>query len=371
MRVIAFYLPQFHEIPENNKWWGEGFTEWKNMKQSKPLYPGHYQPRVPLNNNYYSLDDINILKWQSRLAKEYNVHGFCFYHYWFNGKLLLEKPVEKFLNDKSIDINFCLSWANETWTRSWASKKDEILIEQNYGSKKEWEKHFYYLLPFFNDKRYIKNNNKPVFVIYRPEQIEKINEMIDYWQELAKQNNLPGISFVYQQVDYYLSKDGNKPKFDYRIEYQPSYAFTLINRKTLKTKIRKVVSKTLARFEKIFKTELRSRIKQDVKRYNYDDVWNFILKQRPDHKAIPCAFVDWDNTPRRSNRGTSIDGASPDKFKYYYELLYKKTMKYYETDLLFVFAWNEWAEGGYLEPDSKYEYGYLKAIKDVHDKYEI
>ncbi|RRQ78488.1 glycoside hydrolase family 99-like domain-containing protein, partial [Enterococcus faecium] len=199
MRVIAFYLPQFHEIPENNEWWGEGFTEWTNVKTARPLYSGHYQPREPINDNYYDLLNDDVKEWQVSIAKKNGIYGFCFYHYWFDGKMLLEKPVEQFLKNKNLDINFCLSWANEPWTKAWVSKNDSILIEQNYGNEENWEKHFDYLLPFFKDSRYICNDGKPLFVIYRPEQIGCLNEMLDYWQILAKKNGLAGIDFAYQQ----------------------------------------------------------------------------------------------------------------------------------------------------------------------------
>ena len=149
MKIITFYLPQFHTIPENDEWWGEGFTEWVNMKKAQPLYEGHYQPRVPLNNNYYDLSDPETMRWQVSLANKYGVYGWCLYHYWFNGKLLLEKPVENLLRDKSLNIHYCLSWANEPWTNGWVAEKAKVLIAQRYGREKEWKEHFDYLLPFF------------------------------------------------------------------------------------------------------------------------------------------------------------------------------------------------------------------------------
>lgn len=151
MKVIAFYLPQFHEIPENNEWWGKGFTEWVNVKKAKPLYRGQNQPRVPLQRNYYNLEDVSVQEWQVELAKKYGVYGFCMYHYWFNGHLLLEKPVEQYLKNNKLDLPFCLCWANENWTNVWAAGGNKILISQTYGDKNEWKKHFDYFLPFFKD----------------------------------------------------------------------------------------------------------------------------------------------------------------------------------------------------------------------------
>ena len=162
MKIIAFYLPQYHEIPENNKWWGKGFTEWVNVKKAHPLFEGHYQPRVPLNKNYYNLLDEEVQKWQVSLAKKYGIYGFCFYHYWFDGHLLLEKPVEQWLKNRDLDLPFCICWANENWTQAWVSKESTVLIAQKYGDKEMWRRHFEYLLPYFKDTRYIKENGRPL-----------------------------------------------------------------------------------------------------------------------------------------------------------------------------------------------------------------
>ena len=205
MKIIAFYLPQFHEIPENNKWWGKGFTEWVNVKKARPLFENHNQPRVPLNKNYYNLLDEKTQKEQVKLANDYGLYGFCFYHYWFDGKLLLEKPVEKFLKNKSLDTHFCICWANEHWTNAWANKEAKVLIEQKYGNKKEWKDHFDYLLNFFKDDRYIKENNKPLLVIYRPELIDCLKEMLEFWDEEAKKHGFAGLDFAYQHAGYTVS----------------------------------------------------------------------------------------------------------------------------------------------------------------------
>ena len=165
MKIIAFYLPQFHSFPENDEWWGKGFTEWTNVKRAKPSFKGHYQPRIPLNKNYYNLTDVNALKWQADIAKKYGVYGFCYYHYWFDGHMLMEKPMEIMLQNKEVDLPFCICWANENWTKAWAQHSRKVLIAQTYGDKKDWEKHFYYLLPFFKDKRYIYKDGMPIFVI--------------------------------------------------------------------------------------------------------------------------------------------------------------------------------------------------------------
>jgi lipopolysaccharide biosynthesis protein len=159
-KIITHYLPQFHSIPENDLWWGVGFTEWSNVRRAIPLFNGHVQPKKPLNDNYYDLTNPAVLREQVELARNFGIDGFCFYHYWFNGKLLLEKPVELFVQDDRNNISFCFSWANEKWTRAWDGKSNEVLIEQNYGCRLDWEKHFNYLLPFFQDKRNGNAENK-------------------------------------------------------------------------------------------------------------------------------------------------------------------------------------------------------------------
>lgn len=369
MRTIALYLPQFHTIPENDQWWGKGFTEWVNIKKAKPLFEGHNQPRIPLNNNYYDLSDIEVMQWQVKLAKENGIYGFCFYHYWFTGKLLLEKPVENFLHS-NIDFHYCLSWANEHWTNQWVSDKWDVLIEQKYGNEKEWGEHFDYLLQYFQDPRYIKCEGKPVFVIYRPDIIDKRKEMLAYWNKLAREHNFPGICFVFQRSEFLLnSLNTDMNMFDYCAAYQPVLAQTQINLQGQHFILARKLKRSLFRFiEQHFKFDARAvaitKKGRSLNFFDYDEVWKKILNE-PDifSSMIASAFVDWDNTPRRGKRGSVIIGGSPEKFEKYLELLIKKSRVNYKTDLLFIFAWNEWAEGGYLEPDEKNGYGYLNAIK--------
>lgn len=367
MKVIAFYLPQFHSIPENDMMWGKGFTEWVNVKKSKPLFKGHYQPRKPLNDNYYNLLDDDIKKWQVNLAKEHGIYGFCFYHYWFNGKKLLEKPVEQFLNNSNLDISFCLSWANEAWSKAWVSKSDEVLYEQEYGNEKNWEEHFTYLLPFFKDKRYIKENNKPLFIIYRPELIDCLNEMLDYLDKRAKECGFSGIAFAYQHVNFYLKKNKDDSRFSYNIEYEPAYSMSELRKdnktKTFLLKFGKFVDKICMN---LFNKTLSEFYLKKVRKFSYSELWEKNIERVPcSKKSIPGIFVDWDNTPRRGTKGSVAIGASPDKFKKYLSMKLENIQKYYSAEYIFIFAWNEWAEGGYLEPDEKFQYGYLEALKEV------
>lgn len=364
MKVLAFYLPQFHRIPENDEWWGEGFTEWVNMKKAKSLYEGHYQPRVPLNNNYYDLSDVENIRWQAELAKKYGVYGFCVYHYWFHGKLLLEKPWELFLENKDIDLPFCLCWANEHWNNGWVSEENRILIAQEFDDKNDWKNHFDYYLKFFKDKRYIKEDGKPLLVIYYPNIIGCLNEMLDYWNKLAKENGFNGIKFIYQHPLFHYKKNADRSRFDYGIEFQPQFTQYKMQSKLglLSIKARTKLSMFLQNKFKIY-----IKLKQkEVTRISYDKVWEETLKLKPmDEKMIPGAFVDWDNTPRKGLRGSAFEGATPCKFKKYFRQQVIRTREVYKKDKIFLFAWNEWAEGGYLEPDQKNGYGYLEAIRDT------
>lgn len=359
MKIIAYYLPQFHSFPENDNWWGKGYTDWVGVKKAEPIFKGHNQPRIPLNNNYYNLTDINVLKWQAEIAKKYGVYGFCYYHYWFEGKMLMEKPAELMLENKDINLPFCICWANHSWTRAWADHNREVLMEQKYGTREDWEKHFYYLLQFFRDDRYICIDGKPLFVIYRPNDIGVLRPMIECWNELAKKNGLEGISYAYQHYDYDHTKDEGGELFSYGIEFQPG-----------KVKDEQLIYTLPIIFRKI-KNVLVNKMKLPQSKsssmwYSYDDVWKRILKSTPvDEKMIPGAFVDFDNTPRYKKMAAIYYEATPEKFRYYLSKQIQHAKEVYNKDLMFMFAWNEWGEGGYLEPDEKYGYGMLEAIKDA------
>lgn len=358
MKIIAFYLPQFHEFSENDKWWGKGFTEWTNVKNAKPVFDGHRQPKIPLNQNYYNLLDIETLRWQSGLSNQYGIYGFCFYHYWFEGKMLMNRPMELLLENADINQRFCICWANENWTKAWAKKEKTVLIEQKYGTEKDWINHFEYLLPFFKDKRYIKIEGKPLFIIYRPELISVLRNMISCWDKLAKQNGLPGIKLAYQHWTYNHLAYETGDLFDYGIEFQP-------------TIVRKQQQKTFQVIRRKILNEIVTMLKLPQKRwstiyYDYDDAWNRILHTKPrDAKMIPGAFVDWDNTPRYKKQASIVVGYSKEKFQEYLSMQIKRAKDVYHKDMLFLFAWNEWGEGGYLEPDEDEKFGRLEAVRDA------
>lgn len=370
MKIIPLYLPQFHTIPENDEWWGKGFTEWVNVRDAKPLFEGHNQPRVPLNNNYYDLSDIETLKWQCRIAKEYGIYGFCMYHYWFNGHLLLEKPMEMLLAHPEIDIKYCISWANHDWTDAWkaSNRQPKVLIAHNFDDEKDWVDHFNYLLPFFKDPRYMTENNKPLMVIYIPNIIRKLKKMLDVWSQMARDNGFDGLTFIYQSAASSFDNSWDHSLFDYGVEMNPGYV-GLANRQKNSSFFPKLMkySHEIKRFLHIRRSLLPQKKITEVSKADYDYTWQRILELRPISNApkmIPCAFTDWDNTPRHKERGYLFQGVSPDKFKSYFKQLIDNTKNFYDTDMIFVFAWNEWAEGGYLEPDEKNGFAFLEAIKE-------
>lgn len=374
MKIIAFYLPQFHNIPENDEWWGDGFTEWVNVKKTKPAFEGHDQPRIPLNNNYYNLLDDNVKIWQAELAKKYGIYGFAYYHYWFNGHMLLEKPMEQMLANKKVDIPFCISWANEPWTKAWVGNERKTLIAQRYGNEKEWKEHFDYLLQFFEDDRYIKVDGKPLFIIYRPEIVPCLNEMIDCWQKLARKNGFSGIKIACQSNDYYLIKKRDDSRIDYNIEFQPDFSCGALRRQRFSTvrAIRRDITRFVGKHFGIDLYRFGQKTLQQLDKTNrvdYDKVWKKIVSTKPfSEKNIPGAYVGWDNSPRYGERATIYIGDTPEKFEYYMDLQIKNAKENYATDMMFMYAWNEWAEGGYLEPDERNGYKNLEAIKNALEK---
>lgn len=367
LKIIAFYLPQFHSIKENDKWWGKGFTEWTNVKKAVPLYPGHDQPRIPLNDNYYNLlnDDTKI--WQANLAKKYGVYGFCYYHYWFKGKKLLEKPAEQMLKNKSIDLPFCFCWANENWSRNWDGGNREIIVKQDYGEKKDWEEHFQYLLTFFKDSRYITVNGKPLLVIYKPDLINSIYEMVSYFKKRIVEEGFPGICLAFQFPTYYMDVFYRDDIFDYMIEFEPVFSRNNIVRHSSKKIeiVRKFFGeKTITKYRNS-KNQLKHTFAKPhhLSMFFYDEAWEKILNQKWNNKLLPGTFVDWDNTPRNKH-GVVYSGFTIEKFEDNIKKLVKRA--YQENkQMLFINAWNEWGEGAYLEPDERYGYRKLEAIRSA------
>lgn len=356
MKIIAYYLPQFHTFPENEKWWGKGFTEWTNVKNAKPIYKGHNQPRIPLDNNYYDLTNVETIRWQSKLAQKYGIYGFCYYHYWFNGRKIMEKPMELMLADSQITLPFCISWANHDWTKSWAKKSKELLMKQTYGQEENWVMHFNYLLKFFKDKRYIKMGNRPVFILYQPQNMPVVREMFTLWNKLAIENGFDGICYMYQHFQYNHMQDANGDLFDFGIEYEPMFT---------KQRLLYTFPSLFHKFshEISSKVHLKQWLWNSIQ-YNYDTVWNDILNRMPrDNKMIPGAFIDWDNSPRYGKDACFYPGYTSEKFENYLKQQIINAKEKYHKDIIFLFAWNEWGEGGYMEPDVKEKYARLEAVQ--------
>ena len=351
------YLPQYHEIDENNRWWGKGYTEWTAVKRAKPLFKGHVQPKVPLNNNYYDLSDktASTWKWQAELAVKYGVYGFCIYYYWSNGKQLLHKPLEILFDHPEIQINYCLCWANESWTRTWYGLEKEILMKQEYGSKEDWEKHFKYLLKFFKDNRYIKVNNKPMLNIYRSSDIEKLDGILDSWNKLAKKNGFDGIYIVASNNNGDLEKRDDL--VDAYYNFEPGY--TLKHKLSIVKKLYYSINVFIRRMiNRVFKFRMVEHVIDAAK-------LSKIMSKRIDKTKKPVfkgAFTMWDNTPRRSYEGLIYKNTTPELF---YQTLKNigEAQVNEELDYVYVNAWNEWGEGCYLEPDTTNKYQYLEAIK--------
>lgn len=374
MNILAYYLPQFHRVKENDEWWGEGFTEWTNVKRSVSLYEGHNQPRIPLYNNYYDLLDINTMKWQGELATKYGI-SFCVYHYWFNGKLLLEKPMENLLKHKEVKFPFCFSWANENWTNGWTGKDGRILMQNDFTDRKDWEAHFYYLLPFFKDSRYIKEKDCPIFVLYRPQLLNELKEFIDCWNNLAKKNGFKKIVFIFQSASMIKEKPEYMEFFDYGVEFQPGYNESIVSGSSgnksyaidsLRTKVSNILQNKLHIYISLTNILDKFSNKKIDKLYDFEEMQNRILNNKPlNNKMIPGAMKDWDNTPRYGSRGKVYEGSTPKKFCSFLEKQIKRAKEVYHKNAIFVFAWNEWGEGGYLEPDTVFGYQYLEGIKTV------
>lgn len=341
IKTLSMYLPQFYRTPENDQWWGDGYTEWTAVKAAKPVFVEHYQPKVPLNGNYYNLLDHSVMKWQAELMKKYGIDGQCIYHYYFKeGRMTLQKPVENLLKWKDIDMPFCFCWANIGWIRTWqldpwsdkfrkGEMGEQTLIEQKYGNKSDWEKHFEYLLPFFKDNRYIKIDKAPVFVIMSPEDIYCLEEMLSYWKHRA-------IACGFRDMYFILSSDMPYKGADAILRHTP-HAFYNLH---------------------------RDMEKQGIFTFDYEELWDRIIDE-PSHFCCKTFFegmANCDDTPRRGRKGTVLEKFS---IKAFYEgmvRLYRKSMKL-GNEFVFINAWNEWGEGMYLEPDEKYGYQVLEALK--------
>jgi len=369
-KVIVIYFPQFHAIPENDAWWGKGFTDWDNVRNARPQFAGHDQPRVPQGGNYYDQSKIETLRWQIGMAKQYGIYGFCHYHYWFNGRQLLETPTNLMLENRELDFPFCLSWANETWSRRWDGRDDEVLIKQTHPATKEsWQRHFDYLIRFWSDERAIKVDGKPVFVIYRPQRIARVNDMLDFWRRKATEYGLKGLYFIAQKQYEHPRRDA-LAGFDAEFQFQP---FEAVYSPGFSTS--SVQASYWFRWVRALPEGIQDRLRAMHARhrkaltfYDYDKVWEQIVAVREDARltTFPGAFADWDNTARYGERATIYRGASPERFTCWFRrLVDSMAERHLPENYIFFNAWNEWAEGAYLEPDERHGDAYLRAIHQV------
>lgn len=353
-KIITFYLPQFHQIKENDDWWGKGYTEWVKVKKAKKYFNWQDQPKVPLDNNYYDLSESTILENQSELALRHGIDGFCYYHYWFKGTKLLEKPIEMMLDNKNIKIPFCLSWANHKWTRIWDGDSDECLMPMLYGEVSDWEVHIKYLMNYFNDDRYIKINNRPVFLIYQTSDFNNFDNMIDVWNSILSKNGIGDI-YIIETFNFFQNKS-NCTKSEGVVLFEPMYTLSHDNN-------------IFERLELFISRKFKSKYSPQT--YRFDKIWDKILNRelpKINKEIYMCAFPNWDNTSRKNVRGIVFKGSKPSIFKKYFtKLLYKSNQN--NADFVFINAWNEWSEGAYLEPDEINRYSFLEAIKESKNNY--
>jgi hypothetical protein len=357
MRWFALYLPQFHEIEENNNWWGKGFTEWTHVNGAKPLYPGHHQPIKPLNDNYYNLMDKETVQWQTDLMKQYGIDGLVYYHYYFCGKKLLEKPAENLLKWKDIDQKFFFCWANHSWYQAKNGVK-KLLLEQTYGDQSDWEAHFQYLLPFFQDSRYEKKDNKPVFMIFAPKFPEK-NEMLGFFDARCKEVGFDGIYVIETFIDasskenFNIFRENQSKHTQLTYIREPAVSYEILNRNR---------RKTAAMFAVRCMRKLSTLgILPWVEKINGNRIYRIMQKKAPrGEKMCHGLFFSWDNTPRHSVRGYVI--TPPSK-----EMVMEHAKSIRNDEYVIVNAWNEWAEGMVLEPTAHNGYKYLEWIRQFRE----
>jgi lipopolysaccharide biosynthesis protein len=343
-RLIAFYLPQFYPIPENDTWWGKGFTEWTNAAKARRLYPGHYQPHVPADLGYYDLRVPETRIAQAELAREYGIEAFCYYHYWFAGRRLLERTFEEVLASNQPDFPFILCWANQTWTGTWHGAPDRILVEQTYPGIDDHRRHFESLLPAFNDQRYIRVNGKPVFIVYRPTELPDTSKTIELWRDMAREAGLAGLHFVaVGHADWALER---------------GFDAAILNQLFVTPEAQQVL-------EFKFFRQLRRLGFPSIQRYRHNVLG---LPERLDDRVYPTVIPNWDNTPRSGAAGFVMHGSTPELFREQLtRALVSKRTAPREDRLVFIKSWNEWAEGNHLEPDLKFGLRYLEAVRDCLD----
>lgn len=342
VKALAYYLPQYHAFPENDRFWGKGFTEWRNVMRGMPRFAGHLQPRIPRDLGCYNLDEGNTLRRQFEMARAAGLHGFCFYHYWFDGKRVMEKPMEMLLADKTLDLPFAIMWANENWSRTWDGADTQILLKQSYLEKDDIN-FVDDLARHFKDERYIRLDGRPIFYIYRPGHIPDTKGTIARWRNLFdSRHQLKPLFFMAQSFD---DRDPRVHGFDGAIEFPPH-------------KVLNVVPNIIADVS-LIDPGFTGMVAE------YNDVVAVSMQEKPaDFPLIRTILPSWDNDARRPGRSTIIARSSPEAFGRWARWAIKQAQlsPIMGESFICVNAWNEWAEGTYLEPDTHYGAAYLNAL---------
>ncbi len=356
-RIIAFYLPQFHPIPENDEWWGRGFTEWTNVARARPLYPGHVQPRLPSELGYYDLRVAETRAQQSALAREYGIEGFCYWHYWFEGRRILERPFAEVLASGQPDFPFCLGWANQSWTGIWHGAADRVLIEQTYGGEADARRHFEAVLPAFLDPRYIRVDGCPIFMLHQPRDLPDPQTFTRLWREWARAEGLPGMFFL---GDGDMGWNAEEYGFDGTIISNP----WMVMHYRWPSTLDRIVGRLFGGRDWAWVT---NRTLGWPNRIPYTDVVRHGLARELGALEFPSVLPNWDNTPRSGRGGLVITGSSPELFSEHLEqAITSVESRPFDRRLVFVKSWNEWAEGNFVEPDVQHGRSYLEAIRRIH-----
>jgi hypothetical protein len=346
IRAIAFYLPQYHPIPENDQWWGKGFTEWTNVAKAKPLFKGHYQPHVPSDLGFYDLRLPGVREAQAAMAQQYGIEGFCYYHYWFGGgRRLLERPFNEVLNSGRPDFPFCLCWANESWSGIWHGSPDRVLMKQEYPGEADERAHFEFLLTAFRDKRYITVDGKPLFVIYSPKQLPEPRRLTEHLRKQAADAGLKGLYLVGMENEPWKPADHG---------FDGATVRNLVN-------MHSRLGWNPPRHVKLWR-RLRGR---PIRTHRYADALpHLFMPEAAKPDIFPCVVPNWDNTPRSGLQGVVLHGSTPELFRQQLRRAVEQVLpKPPEKRLIFLKSWNEWAEGNHLEPDQRFADSYLRVLK--------
>jgi hypothetical protein len=363
VRLIAFYLPQFHPIPENDEWWGKGFTEWTNVAKAKPLFRGHYQPHIPADLGFYDLRLPEVREAQAAMAREYGIEGFCYWHYWFAGERLLERPFDEMLKSGKPDFPFCLGWANDSWNGLWSGGDTKrILKEQTYPGEEDHKKHFEMLLPAFNDSRYLRIDGKPLFVIYKPLNIPNCRGVLDYWRNLAEKAGLAGLHFVATLNNNELGWDARAQGFD-AVTVWPLVKIIRGRQYLWKARVKQFLMRMPMKWLE-WRVERLWPGRDNI--YDYKKILpQLTCETNVDSIFYPMLIPNWDTTPRYGHDAVVLHNSDPESFRVHVRAVLNQVIERQpDRQIIFVKSWNEWAEGNHLEPDLRFGHGYLRVIKE-------